>query len=357
MRKVIHVIRNIDDGGTERFLFNVIKNTTTDIEHIIVTYDVINNYKDVISKKNIKTYIIDGPNVSGIKKHIKSLEEIFNKEKPDVVHAYTHYNAGYVMLAAKKAKVRIRITHSHRSESTRINRLTTRIYNLVSKLLIFIFSNVKIACSKEAGQSLFIGKYTLIKNGIDLNQFIYNEKLRIDLRKKYDIPKDAIVIGTVGRLDLNKNQSFLIDIFNDYHKQNLNSKLIIIGEGSERVNLTNRINNLKLAKDVLLLGSLKNVNEYYNLFDIFALTSLKEGLPFVLIEAEANGLSGLVSDTVSKDANISNSLVYLPLSDKAKWLDNLRSIDINRKDYTNTIIKKGYSIESTVKEIEKIYLK
>ena len=358
MRKVIHVIRNIGDGGTERFLFNIIKNMHNDeFVHIIITYSPIENYHNIIKKFNIKTYIIDSPNTCGLKSNFNSLRKIFNEEKPTIVHSYTHYNSGIVMFAAWLEKVKIRITHSHRSESTRHENIPVKMYNFLSKLFISLFANVKIACSKEAAKSLFIGKYSIITNGIELDNYIFNKSKRELLQKKLNINSKDIVIGTVGRLDKNKNQAFLIDVFSKYHEHNMYSKLIIIGEGSEHQALEEKIKSLELDNDVFLLGSINNVNEYYNVFDVFTLTSYKEGLPFVLIEATANGLKSIVSDNVSMEANLAGNIIYISLSNPDEWVNTIKNIELKRKNYLEAIEDSGYSIKTTIKEIEKIYTK
>ena len=360
MVKVLHVIRNIGDGGTERFMMNVINNSKNkDIKNIIVTYDeVIKNWQDVILKKNIKIIVIDDPNKTGLFKNVKNIFNVIKKEQIDVVYSYTHYNSGYVMLAAFLAGIKIRITHSHRTESNSRNSLFYNIYAKISKLLINIFSNVKLACGKEAGDSLFYKhtNYTIIKNGIEIDKYEFSNLKRKSLRKEYGIGEKDIVIGTVGRLDKNKNQKFLIDVFYEYTKLNSNSKLVIIGDGVEKANLVNQSKKLHISDKVIFMGSRDDVNELYNVIDVFLLTSYNEGLPFVLIEAQTNGLKCIVSDSVSREANISKSIVYksIHLSPKI-WAEEIKNSNLDRINCVDSIVESGYSINDTVCELEKIY--
>ena len=148
----------------------------------------------------------------------------------------------------------------------------------------------------------------------------------------------------------------MIKVFEKYHKENTNSKLLIIGEGEQKNDLKELIRNLKIEDVVILLGNREDANELYNAFDLFMLTSIKEGLPFVLIEAQANGLNSIVSDSVDKNADISNSIKFVSLDDDiSKWLETIKKEKFIRKDNIKKIIEKGYSLESSIKSVMEIY--
>ena len=227
MINVLNVIRNIGNGGTEKFLINMIKYSPKNINNIIVTYGEITSWKKELDDFNIKVIKIGNPSSLGLINNIKIIMKIIKENDIDVVYSYTHYNSGYVMLASFLSNVKIRITHSHRSESNSKKSLKTFLYNSFSKLLINLFCNKCLACSLEAKKSLFyrFKKVTLINNGININDYKYDEKIRKELRKNFSINDDDIVFGTVGRLDDNKNQIFLINLFKDYYKINKKSKL------------------------------------------------------------------------------------------------------------------------------------
>lgn len=357
MKKILHVIRNISDGGTEKFMQNIIENTNNEYNHYIISYKKVLESTEFVKKNNVYLYDLDEKNI--LKVLIKTYR-IIKKEKIDIIHCYTHYNSGYVMLIAFLAGVKKRITHSHRSESTRKKSILNNIYKFISRLLINIFSNICLACGEDAAKSLFYKSknVTIINNGIELNKYKFDSKKRVSLRKKLNILENDIVLGTIGRLDYNKNQKFLIDIFNELTKKNTNMKLIIIGEGYEKNNLANQTKKLGISDKVLFLGSRRDVNELYNIFDIFCLTSFKEGLPFVLIESQANGLSCVVSDTVDKKSDLDNNIKFISLnSSKEEWIEEINGILKNkkRKDNTKKIIEREYTIEKTIEKIKKIY--
>ena len=347
MKKILHVISALDNCGTERYLINLLKGTCFNFKNIIITYNDSNYWKDELEKMGVKVYYVcDNSNFTRMKKIMK----IIKKEDIDIVYSYTFYNSAYVLLASFFSGVKNRITHSHRSS---VDRKVNSLKIFACKLIISILSTHCLACSEVAGKSLFLGfrRFKIINNCIDINQYNYNEKTRRMLRKKLKICDDTVVFGTIGRIDNNKNQKFLIDLFIQYHANNKNSKLIIIGDGVLRNELTNYVNSLNLTNDVLFLGNRNDANMYYNVFDLFFLTSYNEGLPFVLIEAQANGLSCIVSDCVTKNANINGNVFFASLKDDiGVWLDIIEKCVFIRKEDISKIIDL-YSLDGMYKYI------
>ncbi len=358
MINILHVIRNVGNGGTERFLFNLLINTSKEYNNIILTYSDVTHYKNIIEENNIKIIKIMDPNKSGLINNIKDIKKVIKDNKIDIVYSYTHYNSGYVMLAAFLCGVKVRITHSHRTESTNNRNIKTLLYNFVSKFLINIFSNNCLACGEEARNALFYRcrKVKLINNGIDIDKFIFSQEIRKKMRKKYNISDDTVVIGTIGRLDDNKNQKFLISVFDRYHQKNKESKLVIIGDGENKEKLVELGKKFKIDSDIIFTGNVSNANDYYNLMDVFCLTSINEGLPYVLIEAQTNGLNCIVSDSVDKKSNIAGNIKFINLNENySNWVSELESINKTRSNNIKKIIANGYSIDNTITEIMNIY--
>ena len=356
MKTVLHVLRTFENGGTERYLINLLKKTYQEYNNIILVYDKVNYWNKELKEMNVKVISINNPKKDGVIKNLKMIGKIIKENKIDVLYSYTHYNSGIVMLAGFLKKVKIRITHSHRSSSEQKHSIKYHIYRLSMKLLINIFSTDRLACGNEAGKDLFYKKFKNVNNGIEIDKYIYDENLRKKIRKEFNIPENYKVIGTMGRLDKNKNQLFLIKVFKKYHDINNNSKLIIIGEGDNRKELEKYISNNELSTSVILTGIRSDANEIYNAMDLFALTSIKEGLPYVLIEAQTNGLSCVVSDSVDKNSNISNHISFLSLDeDYENWVDCIIENIKKRNDNIEKIISNGYSLNDSVTIIKNIY--
>ncbi|MHC5838073.1 glycosyltransferase, partial [Lactococcus lactis] len=134
------------------------------------------------------------------------------------------------LLAAKKANIPIRIAHSH---NTAIDRDFKYFLKSYFKLKLPEVANYYCACGKAAGEFLFPGKkYTYIPNAIEIDRFLYDEKVRIKKRAELGI-KDEVVIGHIGRMSYQKNHKFLIDIFAEILKSKNDCVLLLIGMGEK----------------------------------------------------------------------------------------------------------------------------
>lgn len=340
-------------GGAETFLMNIYRNIDKkDFKFYFLCFKEEKFfYEDEIKKLGGVIIRIPPMKFLQMRKHILEISKIIKTYNIDVVHVHTFYNSIFSLIAAKKSNVSKRIVHAHTIRSDK--GVIGKIYALISKILIQHYANVQLACSKEAGEALYLNKeYQIVKNGIDINKFFFNENKRMQLREKLNISKETVVLGNVARFLEEKNHKFLIDIFYEYHKMNSNSKLLLIGDGPIREEIYNRVKNYHLENDVIFLGVRKDANDLYNIMDIFIFPSLYEGLGIVLIEAQTNGLKCLVSNTVPKEAKISDNIEYYDLSNTAEnWAKKVQDTD-KRRNMLNT---REYDIINTVKKIEMIY--
>ena len=358
MKRVLHVIRGFNNGGTEKYVMDLLRNTYKDYENILLLYEDINYYKEELDNMNIKYIIIKSPKQLGFFKSIKKVRKVIKENNIDIVYSYTYYNSSIVMLAAYLEGIKTRITHAHRSSSEQKKSLKYLLYIFINKVLISMFTNVSLACSKEAGKSLFYKKYRIINNGINIDKYKYNTSDRIKLRRDLSIPDDYTVIGMVGRLDENKNNIYFIKVIEEYIKTNTKVKLILIGDGCEKDNLIEYVKKHNLQDYIVFLGNRNDVNRLYNVFDLYVLTSINEGLPYVLIEAQANGLRCLVSENVDRESNLSGKMIFLPITDNYKlWCSEIDKNKGIRDNNRELIISKGYSLNHSVKEVIDIYEK
>ncbi len=357
--KIMQVNNTMNIGGIESFLMNIYRNINLQkYEFVFLTYnDEKYDFEDEILSLGGKILRISNPNKVSIFRHIYQLYSIMKKEKPDVVHCHTHFNCAYVMFAAACAGIKIRITHSHSTYAKLEKRLIKRIKWFFSRKIINFFSTNKLACSTEAGEALYNDhKFIVIPNGIDLEKYSFSESKRKELRKKYKIDDNCIVIGHVGRLDIPKNHMFLLEIFKCFLMKNENTKLILVGSGPLENKIKNYIEKAKINDKVIMMGNRNDVYDIYNMFDIFIFPSLYEGLPVTLVEAQANGLQIFASDNISHEIKISENLNFYNLKNTAEqWANNIY-YNYKERIESNVVIKNSiYSINNTINELVKIY--
>lgn len=296
-------------------------------------------------------------------KYHNKLKKILNDGNYKIVHSHINTLSIFSLFAAKCADVPVRITHSHSTTNKKEKKK-----NLLKQALRPFskeFATDYMCCSELAGRWLFgnkeydKGNVYLLNNAIDLGKFKYDEKIRSEKRKKLNISDDTLVIGHVGRFVEQKNHRFLIDIFNEIHKQNSNSILLLAGQGPLMEEIKSKVESLGLEKFVIFLGQRNDIDELYQAFDVFCLPSLYEGLPVVGVEAQATGLLCIFSDDMTKETKVLDTTEFLSLKQSAEeWAYTIlkKSKSFKRKNCTNEISKKGFDIKKEAnKLIQKCY--
>ncbi len=357
---ILLVVGTMNRGGVETLLMNVLRNIDKKKFRLVFlcykneTYDY---EQEIISLGGKLVRTPDVKEVGPIN-HIKNIVRIIKDENIDIVHAHTYFNSMFSLIAARIAGVKARITHSHNTQSEEFPSTAKRLYFIVSKFIISKLSTVYFACGQDAGEALFYkgSKFTIIDNGIILNDFYYDESARNRFRKELGVSKKCTLVLHVGRFDRQKNHSLLVDIYNEYLKLNPNSKLVLVGDGGLRAEIEERLRKLGIQDKVIFLGVRSDVNKLYSAADLFLFPSLFEGLPVTLVEAQANGLVCLVSDTIDKTAKFTNCINFHPLSNTAKqWARAMTNLNLDRIDTSKIMEGSAYDMVQNVKVIERHY--
>ncbi|MBQ5560805.1 MAG: glycosyltransferase family 1 protein [Lachnospiraceae bacterium] len=364
MIRVLHSVSNMDRAGLETMLMNYYRH----IDRNLIQFDFLANkpkpgaYEDEVRELGGRIFVTPGFNPMKLPKYRAYMKKLF-AENPEIqiVHAHNGALAYYALREAQRNGVPHRIAHSHNSK---IN------WDMKWPIKQYCRANMKNAatdfwgCGELAIEFYFgkklveSGNYTLIKNAIEEDRFIFNENKRKELRKKYHV-EDKFVIGHVGRFMYQKNHDFLIDIFDSVHRKNTNAVLVLIGEGELEEKVREKIQRLSLQDSVIFTGSIPNVNEMYQMMDVFLLPSLYEGLPVVGVEAQASGVCCIFSDTITKEIAITDMANFISLSEKTDvWADKILSYSsgYSRKDMTNEIKQSGYSIYTEAEKMQNMYL-
>lgn len=361
--KVAQIIGAAFDGGVE----SCIMNYYTHIDRDKVQFDFfVENTSKLIDKEKIEELggnVVLIPSYKSIFKYIKTLKKLFKEGNYDIVHSNMNALSVFTLYAAKKAGVKVRIAHSH---STSNKKEWKR--NIIKNLLRPFskkYATHYFACSELAGRWLFgdktydAGKVTLINNAIDLDKFAFDEKARTEKRAELGL-EDKFVVGNIGRLVTQKNQTFLLDIFYEYQKKNPNSALLILGTGPLLNELTEKTHKLNLQDKVIFAGVHKDPEKYYSAMDVFLLPSLYEGLPVVGVEAQINGLPCFFSTEMTKEAKILDSTCYLGLNIGAEsWGQEVEKIFVpntERKNAYKQFEGSIYDIRSETKKLTNKYV-
>lgn len=350
-------------GGVEAVVMNYYKN----MDHSKIQFDFIFDDDSVdipvdeIESLGGKVILI--PPYQKVLSYQKELIRVLKEGKYKIVHSHINTLSIFPLFAAKIAGVKVRIAHSHSTTNKKEwkKNLIKQVLRPFSKL----FATHYMCCSELAGRWLFgnkaydQGKVYLLNNAIDLDKFKFDKKIRKSKRKELGIKDDTLVIGHIGRFVEQKNHRFLIDIFNEVHKKNENSVLLLAGQGPLIEEIKQKTDGLGLNESVIFLGQRNDANELYQVFDVFLLPSLYEGLPVVGVEAQASGLLCFLSSDMTKETKVLTSTTIMSLEDSSKkWASNILK-KYSKYDRINTIDEvssNGFNIKEEAIRLEKFYI-
>ena len=328
-KKIVHVLGAMNIGGVESWLMTILRNANREqyVHEFIVHNGEKAYFDDEIKALGTKKYVCS---IDNMVTYPVRLFKLLRHIKPDVVHSHVHNFSGLVLMVAAMAGVRTRISHSH--SDTRlvesVSKSTIReAYLGMMNALIDRYSTSNIAVSEKAAISLYgkdwqsDSRNKIIYCGVDYNRF-KNVKCLNDYRDELSIPKDAIVIGHVGRIEKPKNHVFMIELIKALREKSDKYYLVLVGDGSLRESVENMAQESGVDIYVKFMGTRSDIPEIMScLFDIFIFPSLWEGLPLTLVEAQFANLPCVISDVVTSECNISSSF-YLPL-DISKWIEKI----------------------------------
>lgn len=357
-RKVLIVCGSLKTGGAEKLSQSIaLHGDREEFEyHYLVFHQDPGIYEAALLPLGCRIHRLSEPRDNYIA-FIHDLIHLLRRHDFQVVHGHTMFHCGILMLCAWMCRVPIRISHAHSSLLEKHNFLH-RIYEAVMRLLIVCFSTDLVACSRSSGERLYGNRdFLLIPNGIDADLFAYSEKARKSVRSVLHL-KDAFVIGHTGRMVSVKNQSFLLELMPELLQKCPNAVLLFLGDGEDRPLLEAKIRQLDLQSRVILAGNQADVAPYLSAMDVFVLPSLFEGMPLSLLEAQANGLPCVVSDSISAACFATARVHPLPLSAPPdSWIQTILSCNANKARTEPFLRDAAFNSKHTIAAIHEIYRK
>ena len=357
--RVLYVNGNdMKRGGIEAFMMNYYH--YIDKNKVQIDFIVHGNkkgvYDDEIIASGSKIYHVPIKSKHPLR-YSAELKKVLKNEKYHIIHSHVDAMSGWVLKIAKECNIPVRIAHSHNTAHLTTNPIKVLI-NDYAKSQISCYATNRFACSRAAGEWLF-GKKTsfeVINNAIDVEKFSFSEITRERIRKEFGFDC-RYVIGHVGRFDYQKNQEFLIAVMKEVIITRPDALLVFIGEGATMPRIHDMVDENGLKDNVLFLGSRANINDFYNAFDAFVLPSRFEGLSFVAIEAQANGLPCLLSSQVTAEIAICQNVQFLNITEPFAWAEAICKCDIIRNSNAiNNIKSAGYSIQVEAAKLQQFYI-
>lgn len=367
--RILHILPQFQPGGG---IDKVVINYFRHMDHEKFQFDILchkcdnASYADEITAAGGHVYVLPEMKPSNLIGLAKRYRQILDERGYDVVHCHMANAAFLYLRLAKQKGIQLRIMHSHQDRFA-----DTWTHSLRNRPLVALgktFANLNLACSKSAGNFLFKEQqFSILYNAVDTKHFQYAERGRAKFRSQFGYSKDQILFGFVGRLVPQKNPMFLIDIFANIKKQEqfVDAKLVIAGDGELRGEMLSKCEDLGLSDSIIWLGNVTDTNSLYSGLDALLLPSLYEGLPMVLVEAQSSGLPCFVSDSVSEESQITDRVIFAPISISAGAWSELIVQNVNlskeklsvRKDFARRVSEAGYGMDEQAIKLSELYTK
>jgi len=305
-------------------------------------------------------------------KVLKALKNLMDNEGFDIVHTHGGVAGLYGRWAAFRSRVPVIIHTLHGIHYLHYRNIfirwayifLERIFSRFTKTVIFVSqADKKKGCRYRLVPA---EKMTVVKNGIDLSK-IQKEAAITQvpmLKDKLGLEKDSFLIGTVARIHRQKNIPGLIKASAVLRDRIPHARIIIVGGGPMMSKVKDQIDRLGLQKMVFMLGERQDVHQIMSMYDIFVLSSLWEGLPYVLMEAGALGKPVAASNIEGvREIILDNKTgLLVPKDDSRKLAEAVLRLEADpqlRFKLGRSLqkkIKDEYSLSRMIREIETIYL-
>ena len=379
--RVLQAVGAMNRAGVETWLMHVLRN----MDRKCIAMDFLVHTEQPGAYENeicsLGSKVIRCLNAQNPLAYRRNFERVIREHGPyDIIHSHVHHFSGFLLKLSQGAGIPARIVQSHCDTAYRLSAAGSlrRAYFGISRRWISRYATLGLAVSRDSARDLFgprwetDDRWRIFRLGFDLTPFRQTTD-REAVRAELGIPVDAFVVGHIGRFGEQKNHAFLVQIASELIRLEPRSYVLLIGEGHLRPMVERRLAELGIAPTdrgartggtdkVLLLGSRPDVPRLMlGAMDALALPSLFEGLPVVLIEAQAAGLPSVISDVVTDEGDIVKPLIRrLPLSRSASdWaqalLDAGRRRPVDQSRALELMEQSPFDIGVSLAELMRIY--
>lgn len=339
-------------GGVEQYVLNLSRyGSSPDSKYGYIILGEKTIYESDLKECGVDYFFVTHKN-KNVRKNIHELSTLLKAQRKnyDAIYFNTsglYYPIPYIFAFLNGYKI---ILHSHSVSGS----LPKRLIHYLNRAWILKIATLRLACSTPAGRWMFgKKKFELIPNAINIRKFRFDENNRNECKRRFNL-SDRFVIGHIGRFTGLKNQSFLLDVFEMYHKSHKNSSLMLIGDGEDREMIYSKVKDKGLLDDVIFVGQTNEPEYYLSVMDCFVMPSITEGFPITLVEAQANGLPCVVSDVITHEVNISGHIKFVSLGQDLKvWSESIEQ-NCSRYDCEDKLIDNGFDINTLEERVYKL---
>lgn len=370
MKKIIHIITGLGNGGAEMMLFKLLENTKNNkskIEVISMMDEGIMGEK--IEKLGIKVHTLNMnrgiPNLSGIKK-AKKICENANIIQSWMYHADLFSFIVSLFVKPQKLIWGIRRSNLEKDKNKKSTLLIAKINSFLSNRVVNkIVSCSKIATEVHSDYGYCKEKIVTIPNGFSLEKYKYFKEAKEKIIDELKINKNNKILTLVGRWNILKDHNNCLEALKILKEKRDDFTMIFCGTGVDPTNkeLVRMIKEKKLENNVIILGRRKDIPNIMSATDIYISSSSGEGFPNVVGEAMACECPCIVTDVGDSAYIVGDTGIVIPRQNSellAKGIDKLLNLkEIERKELGKLArqrIMDNFEISKVVSLYEKLYI-
>lgn len=361
MEKVLQSLGSLNMGGAETMVVNVLD--ALDREKLgfdfVIPGAEPGYYEERVKKLGAKVIHIPRRSESFWKFHREFYRAVKNGGYKTVhIHTQNAFFTSLQVFLARRAGAERILVHSHNTMDWRSG-MAFRLHASCRKWL-YQHTDVRLACGREAAEWLFG-----TAQGVEILPLpVKCDALRFDPERQKKLKEEAGLTGKtvylhVGRFMDVKNHVFLIQIFEELHRRQLDSVLLLVGDGELRPQIEEQAKAAGLSDSVRFLGNLSDVPDKMNLADAMIFPSKYEGFPTVLLEAQAAGLDCFASDSITPEIKLTDRIHWLSLEQSpAVWAEKIL-VTKRKPDRAadNEPVKAKYDVSAVTRRLTELYTK
>ena len=368
--KIIHIITELDVGGAELVLANLVEElSASDFKSIIVCLKKRGEVADRIEQCGVSVVSLSIDSGFNALFFMFRLRKLIKQEVPDIINTWL-YHADFIgFFAAKLCGIKniiwnIRCADIDKGHFPLKTRILVKINAFFSKYVSNVIINSNAGMKWHIEQGYKPVSWKVIPNGYDLDRWHFDSKTRIRVRKALGIEQSSFVIGMVARYDPLKDHRTFISAMSLVKSRYPDIKILMFGNNIDSNNkqLSGYIKQYGLTENILLLGIKHNLKEYYSVFDILVSSSITEGFPNVLAEAMASEIPCVSTDVGDASLIIGNTGKVVPISNPDtlanKVIELINSEPEKRRELgvmARNRIQENYSIKTMVNSYKTLY--
>jgi glycosyltransferase involved in cell wall biosynthesis len=363
-KKVLHVIYSLFQGGAERHVETIATTPSEKYDHLVCSLTSGDDPAENMKSAGIPVFLLE-KKFRGDIRVLPLLSRLIKQKKVDILHLHNPPGSLWGTLATVFSHSSIPIIRTEHTPYIPSN------YPLVHRFLHSYLNrrSEKIICVSDHVRESFIAsfhrwkeKYITIHNGILINNF-RTSLSREECRTRFKLPKDAKIMGTIGRLTQVKNHASLIKVLHAIRQEFKSIHLAILGEGKLKSTLRELAADFGVSDSVSFLDPTDHIEIFLGALDLFILPSRREGLPLVVLEAMAAGIPTVASSVGGIPEIISNGHNgYLIHPHNLDEIAGKVSELLKDRERANTLAYRGketirdrFSADTMIPEIEKVY--